>query len=127
MCGQVFEVMFETTPELMFELYVIAVEYFVYANRDIAPVLVGSVVIGLFSICFGIANAYVGDENLKTRCLWIAQRGIGTLTNWACIRGMFMRTCFDIALLHDGLQAASRFVSDAMRGCTLFNACGSFG
>ena len=73
MCGQVFEVMFETTPELMFELYVIAVEYFVYANRDIAPVLVASVVIGLFSLCFGIANAYVGDDKLVMRCLWLAK------------------------------------------------------
>jgi len=64
--------MFETTPELMFELYVIAVEYFVYANRDIAPVLVVSVIVGLLSLCFGIANAYVGEDKLVTRLLVVS-------------------------------------------------------
>ena len=64
--------MFETTPELMFELYGIAVEYFVYANRDIASALVVSVIVGLFSLCFGIANAYVGEDKLVTRCIWLA-------------------------------------------------------
>ena len=66
-CSQVFEAMFKTTPALMLQLYVVALEYFVHDQNQIDWLPIVSTMIGILSLCSGISSAYVGEEGFIKR------------------------------------------------------------